>query len=100
MNMPVLEGRPGLGSLPFTAKDASDAITSMWTVITTGDYAEDNALGRNYANDTMSYIVATDSCGVLYQIAKAQSRHKMGGIEIGFWTQIALFARSGKMAGG
>jgi hypothetical protein len=78
-----------MSSLAFVeVKDG--AISVMWKPEVSGDFEKDCAKGREYAQEYAGYLQSPDaSPGSLNQIVKAMPRHKMGGVEIGFFQALA-----------
>ena len=81
--------RSSLSELSFVKSRDDGSIDSMWSVETTGVWAGDNAKGRQYAEELVSYMQRNKAPTALYHVAKAIPRSGECGIAVGFWAQIA-----------
>ncbi|WP_458393494.1 hypothetical protein [Rhizobium brockwellii] len=75
-------------TLSFAAQAGSEI--DLWTPAETGDWATDNATGRAYALELIGVMKANEAPILLGHVAKAiGARGKHGGVEVGFFQQIA-----------
>lgn len=73
--------------LPFV----SDA--DLWAVTESGDWATDNALGREYAAACITYMHRADNAPFLARLMPhVVAKGRVGPIEIGFFTYLAMAA--------
>lgn len=72
--------------LSFAAPDAS-----LWSPKECGDWAKDNATGRNYADELVGQMRDHNNPAMLAHIVTAISmRGIIGPVEVGFFTRIAV----------
>jgi hypothetical protein len=71
---------------------------SNWCVSSTGNEAQDLAIGTALANEAISYArrVNSNNC-ILYAIAEIGRRGHFGWIEVAFLDRLAFAARAGVM---
>lgn len=79
-----------IAALPFTDAPLGRA-ARLWVVTSTGDWAADNRLGREYADAAVSCMKEQDVPNLLGHIVKAMrlSTAPWTGIEVGFFQRIA-----------
>lgn len=73
-------------SLPFVAVAQNGKVEDTWRVVSTGDYAEDCALGRKYFHLLQMVIGVTGNSMLLFRVSQGQAAKfaTWGGIEAGF----------------
>lgn len=77
-----------INTLSFATQAGSEI--NLWTPTETGDWAADTATGRTYARELISVMKANEATILLGHVAKAiGARGKHGGVEVGFFQQIA-----------
>jgi hypothetical protein len=70
--------------LPFVTR------ASLWQPATTGNWAEDNATGREHAEALLHLIAETNTHPMLGQVVQAIAKSgQWGGVEVGFFQRIA-----------
>jgi hypothetical protein len=82
--------------LPFV-KDKSKSGRHFWTVVPTGDFAVDCAIGEKYGLAYLEYLQTTNITSLMPQILPQMPR-KLTGIEVGFFTMVDHAARAGSSA--
>lgn len=64
--------------------------TTIWKRAETGDWAQDNKLGRSFATSLIERMQVLDNPTMLSHHVKAmQAEGKYGGFEVGFFQEIA-----------
>lgn len=65
--------------------------TSMWAPSRGGNWAEQNARGRRYAEELMALITETENMALLGAVvADMRKTPQADGVEAGFWYRISL----------
>lgn len=63
---------------------------NLWAPTETGDWASDTATGRAYALELLDLMTTNEAPMLLGHVAKGiTARGKHGGVEVGFFQQIA-----------
>ena len=76
--------------LPFVAPGSPNRSLDFWHVRSTGDYGQDNALGRQFARAAIRHMQDHHDLTLLSSvIADMVRRGKVTGIEVGFADEIA-----------
>lgn len=74
-------------ALPFVGEQ------TFWSVEETGDWSEDNAIGREYGRQVVDTMQALDAPILLGRVIESMvERGKYGGIEVGFLAYIGAAA--------
>lgn len=75
-------------TLSFTSQAGSEI--NLWAPTETGEWATDTAAGRTYAAELIDVMRTNEAPMLLGHVAKAiVARGKHGGVEVGFFQQIA-----------
>lgn len=81
--------------LPFIERNGGKIISYWSPQIETGDWAKDNEIGRQYAEDLIAGCSEEDIPRVLVRTTEAISqRGRFEGIEIGFFNRIGEICSS------
>lgn len=74
--------------LSFVQPDKSGY--DMWAVTASGDWSADNATGRQHALALIGYMKVHNAPQLLGHVVRSMTEHqKFGGVEVGFFTEIA-----------
>jgi len=78
-----------LSDLPFVQENAKGV--DFWAVTPTGDWSQDNRLGREHAEACAVYMRETHNAGVLGGVVRSMIvAGRYEGVEVGFMTRIAI----------
>jgi D-tyrosyl-tRNA(Tyr) deacylase len=78
--------------LPFVTMER-ELITSWWTVSPSGNWSDDNASGRHFAEMLIAEMRVTQNPLLLKHVVQSMCEQKTrSGIEVGFLHQIAELA--------
>lgn len=77
--------------LPFVRRHTDESgELDIWFTLRSGDWAADNAKGREYANACIDYMRHNRAPGFLGHVVKAMiGKAQFGGVEVGFFAYIA-----------
>ena len=65
----------------------------MWSVEETGDWAQDNEIGKAAAIECLRYMRQQQAPNILALVMEAMiAQGRSGGVEVGFMTRIAIAA--------
>ena len=82
-------------SYSFSKIDSHGNTVSLWSPVTSGDYAKDCEKGRKYADEVVNEMREAGNTGLLGWVVRGfgqdKSRH---GVEVGFTQRIAEYALS------
>jgi hypothetical protein len=83
--------------LPFVRHDRETDTLNLWAPERSGDYSEDSARGRAYADALVNHIATTEAFPLLGQIAQRITESgRWDGVEIGFFSGLAIATVYGK----
>lgn len=77
-----------VSDLPFVKCD-NGQVVSMWSVKRGTDFVMDNRRGRCYADRLVQYMRESGNPTLLLRVLQDINLADLGGIEVGFITQIA-----------
>lgn len=80
-----------ISDLTFVTRTAAGTL-DLWTPERTGDYANDCAMGRDYAAELLAHMVTSQDSGIFGAVMRAITRSGVyDAVEIGFCTHLGVY---------
>lgn len=94
-----IEG-PKRAAAELTFVTEEDGQWDYWSIVPTGEFAQDCRMGRDIADELIIYMRATEDTMILDRVQQSMCAERSdGAVRTGFWSRIAELTILGKTFG-